>query len=57
MNYYEFQERKHNRSEPVCKPSDLVEWPGITVSEGELTEDMLLALSLLPRWDEPQEAL
>lgn len=54
--YFEHMERKHNDSQPVCKPTDLVEWPGITVTEGELTEDMLLELSLLPRWDEPQEA-
>lgn len=47
MNYFEYVERKHNDSQPVCKPSDLVEWPGITVSEGEMTEDMLLELSLM----------
>jgi hypothetical protein len=27
MNYFEYHERKHNGSEPVCRPSDLVEWP------------------------------
>jgi hypothetical protein len=54
--YFEHMERKHNGSEPVRKPSDIVEFPPIVVSEGELTDDMALALSLLPRWDEPQEA-
>lgn len=45
--YYEFQERTRNGSEPVCKPSDLVEWPEMVVTEGDLTEDVALELSLM----------
>jgi hypothetical protein len=47
MNYFEYQERKHNKSEPVCKPSDLIEWPEITVTESEVDEDTLLQLDLM----------
>lgn len=45
--YFEHMERKHNNSQPVRKPSDIVEFPPITVSEGELTDDMALELSLM----------
>jgi hypothetical protein len=45
VTYFEFQERQTQRSTPF-KASDLVEWPGITVTESEADEDTLLALDL-----------
>jgi hypothetical protein len=47
MNYFEYHERKHNGSEPVCRPSDLVEWPEMVVSESEMTADELLRFDLM----------
>lgn len=47
--YFEFQERQTQRSTPF-KATDLVEWPGIVVSESEADEDTLLALDLQRTW-------
>jgi hypothetical protein len=47
VNYFEHNERKHNKSQPICRPSDLVEWPAFVVSEGELTDDALLQFDLM----------
>lgn len=47
--YFEFQERQTQRSTPF-KATDLVEWPGITVTESEPDDDTLLALDLLRTW-------
>lgn len=43
MNYFEFNERRTQGSVAV----DVIDWPDITVSESEPTEDQLLELSLL----------
>jgi hypothetical protein len=47
MNYFEHTERKHNKSRPICHASDLVEWPEMVVSEGEMTADALLQFDLM----------
>jgi hypothetical protein len=47
MTYYEHTERKHNKSQPICRPSDLVEWPEMVVSESEMTADELLRFDLM----------
>lgn len=43
--YFEFMERKNQRSVPF-KDEDLVDFPGIVVTESEPDEDTLLILSL-----------
>jgi hypothetical protein len=43
--YFEFQERRSQGS-VAFKPDDIIEWPEITVTEGEIDEDTLLLLSL-----------
>lgn len=42
MTYFEFNEHRTQRSVAV----DVVDWPGITVTEGDLSDDQLLELSL-----------
>lgn len=46
MNFFEYQELRTQRS-VAFKPTDIVEWPDITVTEGEPNEDQLLELSLM----------
>jgi hypothetical protein len=47
--YFEHYERQTQGSTPF-KDSDIVEWPGIVVSEGEADEDTLLEMSLQSNW-------